>query len=127
MPITTRDVLEFATLQGARACGLERVTGSLTVGKQADIVLLDTNALNMFPINNPVGAVVNDAHVGNVDTVFVAGRLVKRHGKLVGVDVAAVRAGVERAVTGLFARAGVPRDGSWLPPLYVGGADTATA
>ena len=127
LPISTRDVLEFATLQGARACGLERKTGSLTPGKQADIVLLDATALNMFPVNNPVGAVVNDAHVGNVETVLVAGRILKRDGKLVGVDMAALRNRTEAAVSGLFARAGAPRDGTWLPPLYVAGADTASA
>ena len=125
LPISTRDVLEFATLQGARACGLERKTGSLTPGKQADIVLLDATALNMFPVNNPVGAVVNDAHVGNVETVLVAGRVIKRGGKLVGVDIAELRRQTEAAVSGLFARAGAPRDGTWLPPLYVAGADTA--
>ena len=126
LPVSTRDILDFATLQGARTCGLERITGSLTPGKQADIVLLDAEALNMFPINNPVGAVVNDAHVGNVDTVLVAGRVVKRHGALVGVDMAGLRRQTEAAVSALFARAGAPRDGSWLPPLYVAGADTAT-
>lgn len=125
MPVTTRDILEFATMQGARACGLDRVTGSLSPGKQADIVLLETDSLNMFPVNNPVGAVVMDAHVGNVETVLVAGRVVKRGGKLVGVDLPGLRRRVEAAVDGLFARAGAPRDGSWLPPLYVGGADTA--
>ncbi len=127
LPVSTRDVLEFATLQGARACGLERITGSLTPGKQADIVLLETDSLNMFPVNNPVGAVVMDAHVGNVETVLVAGRVVKRGGRLVGVDLPALRRRTETAVSALFARAGAARDGSWLPPLYVGGADTASA
>jgi 5-methylthioadenosine/S-adenosylhomocysteine deaminase len=126
LPVSTRDVLEFATLQGARTCGLEKITGSLTPGKQADIVLIETDALNMFPVNNPVGAVVMDAHVGNVESVLVAGRVVKRGGRLVGVDLAEVRRQTEAAVSGLFARAGAPRDGSWLPPLYVAGADTAT-
>jgi cytosine/adenosine deaminase-related metal-dependent hydrolase len=127
LPVNTRDVLEFATLQGARACGLEHKTGSLTPGKQADIVLLDATALNMFPVNNPIGAVVNDAHVGNVETVLVAGRVLKRDGELVGVDMAALRGRTEAAVSALFARAGAPRDGTWLPPLYRAGADTAPA
>jgi cytosine/adenosine deaminase-related metal-dependent hydrolase len=125
LPVTTRDILDFATLQGARTCGLERRTGSLTPGKQADIVLLDTNALNLFPVNNPVGAVVCDAHVGNVDTVFVAGRMVKRHGKLLEVDVGALRTRTEAAAEALFARAGAKRDGSWLPGSYTRGTDVA--
>ncbi len=123
LPVTTRDILDFATLQGARTCGIAHKTGSLTPGKEADIVLLDTNALNMFPINNPIGAVVNDAHTGNIDTVFVGGRIMKRHGKLVHVDVRALRSRMETACDGLFARAGVPRDGTWLPTPYVRGTD----
>ncbi len=123
LPVTTRDILEFATLQGARACGIEHKTGSLTPGKQADVVMINTNALNMFPINNPIGAVVNDAHTGNIDTVFVAGRIMKRHGKLVHVDVPALRSRMEASCDALFARAGVPRDGTWLPKPYVRGTD----
>jgi 5-methylthioadenosine/S-adenosylhomocysteine deaminase len=123
LPITTRDILEFATLQGARACGLDSITGSLTPGKRADIVMIDTHALNMFPINNPIGAVVNDAHIGNIDTVFVNGRIVKRHGKLLNIDVRALHKTMERSADGLFGRAGVPRDGSWLPTPYVRGTD----
>ncbi|GAN78455.1 amidohydrolase family protein [Acidisphaera rubrifaciens] len=123
LPITTRDILDFATVQGARACGLEGRTGSLTPGKQADIVMLDTYALNMFPINNPIGAVVEDAHVGNIDTVFVAGRIMKRHGKLVHADVRGLRGRMERSADALFERAGVPRDGTWLPKPYVRGTD----
>jgi len=77
----------------------------------------------MFPINNPVGAVIEDAHIGNIDSVFVRGRAVKRHGKLVDVDVKALRRRMEASVDGLFARAGVPRDGNWLPKPYTGGTD----
>lgn len=118
LPLATRDALEFATIQGARACGLERKTGSLTPGKQADIILIDTNSLNLFPLNNAYGAVVESAHAGNVDSVFVAGRPRKRHGKLLGIDVKALRAKVDAARDSLFARAGVPVDGSWLPRPY---------
>ena len=82
-----------------------------------------TNSLNMFPINNPVGAVVEDAHIGNIDTVLVRGKIVKQHGKLVGVDVKALRRKTERAVDSLFSRAGVARDGNWLPKPYVKGTD----
>ena len=123
VPLTARDMLDFATLQGAKTANLDHRTGSLTPGKDADLVILDTNALNMFPVNNPVGAVVEDAHVGNIDSVFVRGRAVKRHGKLVDVDVRALRRRMEGAVDGLFERAGVARDGNWLPKPYTGGTD----
>ena len=119
LPLMTRDVLEFATLDGANASKLGHKTGSLTPGKQADIVLIGTDSLNMFPINHAPGAVVEAAHIGNVDTVFVAGKVMKRHGKLIGVDLKALRARVEQARDDLFARAGVPTDGSWLPKPYV--------
>ena len=123
LPLTARDMLDFATLQGARTANLDHRTGSLTPGKDADLIMLNTNALNMFPINNPVGVVIEDAHIGNIDSVFVRGRAVKRHGKLVDVDVRALRRRMETSVDGLFARAGVPRDGNWLPKPYTGGTD----
>ncbi|MCD2172523.1 amidohydrolase family protein [Rhizobium sp. C4] len=115
LPLMTRDVLEFATLRGAIACGLGHKTGSLTKGKQADLLLINTNSLNMFPINHAPGAVVEAAHVGNIDSVFVAGKARKRHGKLLDVDVLSLRKRVDAARDALFERAGVPTDGSWLP------------
>ncbi|WP_339762676.1 amidohydrolase family protein [uncultured Hoeflea sp.] len=118
LPLMTRDVLEFATLRGAIASGLGDKTGSLSKGKQADLVLINTNSLNMFPINHAPGAVVEAAHVGNIDSVFVAGKARKRHGKLLDVDIAALRERVDTARDGLFERAGVPTDGSWLPRPY---------
>lgn len=89
--LTLRDVLEFATLAGARATGLDHKTGSLTPGKQADIVLIRGDDLNLTPVSDAVGAVVLAAHPGNVDTVFVAGRAVKRAGRLLHIDVEALR------------------------------------
>ena len=80
-------MLEFATIDGARACGLEDRVGSLTPGKQADIVLLKTNAINTAPMVDPVGTIVVFADTSNVDTVFVAGKAVKRGGELVDVDL----------------------------------------
>jgi cytosine/adenosine deaminase-related metal-dependent hydrolase len=89
--ISSRDVLEFATVEGARANGLADKTGSLTPGKEADLILLDTNKPNIFPINDPIGAVVWGMDTGNVDSVFVAGKALKRNGQLLGVDLERVR------------------------------------
>ncbi len=86
--LTLRDVLEFATIQGARAVGLQDHIGTLTPGKQADIVLIRATDLNLAPVLDPVAAVVLAAHEGNVDTVLVAGRLVKSGGELTHVDTA---------------------------------------
>lgn len=89
--LTLRDVLAFATIEGARATGLDKRTGSLTPGKQADIVLIRQDDLNLVPVSDAVGAVVLAAHAGNVDTVFVAGRVLKRDGRMVGIDLDALR------------------------------------
>ncbi|HEV8556549.1 MAG TPA: amidohydrolase family protein [Actinophytocola sp.] len=92
--LTARDMLELATVNGAHVAGLEDVTGSLTPGKRADVVLLDATALNMAPIHDPVAAVVLSADVSNVDTVIVDGVVRKRGGKLLA-DVAAARTAVQ--------------------------------
>jgi cytosine/adenosine deaminase-related metal-dependent hydrolase len=90
-PVTTRDVLRWATVEGARANGLDHKVGSLTPGKEADIVLLRTDRLNTTPLNDPATAVVTGMDTSNVDTVMIAGRLMKRHGKLLHVDWPAVK------------------------------------
>jgi cytosine/adenosine deaminase-related metal-dependent hydrolase len=94
---TTRDALAWATINGARAAGLDHKVGSITPGKEADLVLIDANAFNLLGWNRsePTGAVVLHAHPGNVDTVLVGGRIVKRGGELVHVDVAAARRELE--------------------------------
>ena len=84
--LTVREVLEFATVEGARANGLERKIGTLTPGKDADTILLRTDRLNVMPMNNAVGAVVTSMGPHNVDTVLIAGKVMKRGGQLVGVD-----------------------------------------
>jgi 5-methylthioadenosine/S-adenosylhomocysteine deaminase len=85
-----RDVLEFATIDGARACGLDEKVGSLTVGKQGDILLLQTEAINTVPMVDPLGTIVVFSDTSNVDSVFVAGQAVKRNGQLVGHDLKSV-------------------------------------
>ena len=88
--LTVRDVVEFATIEGARANALDAKVGTLTPGKQADIILLRHDRLNVLPLNNAYGAVVLDMDTSNVDTVFIAGAMMKSAGQLVGVDVARV-------------------------------------
>ena len=85
--LSTRDVLEFATIEGARVCGLEDRTGSLAPGKQADVVMIRCDDTNTYPLIDPVSTVVLQADTRNVDTVFVAGRAVKRAGTLVDADL----------------------------------------
>jgi cytosine/adenosine deaminase-related metal-dependent hydrolase len=84
-------VIEYATIEGARANGLADKTGTLTPGKEADVIMLRTDRPNIFPINDPIGAVVWGMDTGNVDSVFVAGKALKRNGQLLGVDLNSVR------------------------------------
>jgi cytosine/adenosine deaminase-related metal-dependent hydrolase len=88
--ITNKDVLEFATIEGARANGLADKVGSLTPRKDADIIMLRTDRINVMPVNDPVGAVVWGMDTSNVDTVFIAGKARKRNGELLDVDMPAL-------------------------------------
>ena len=83
MPLTCRDALAWTTVQGARIAGIERRTGSLGIGKAADIVLLAASDIGMFPMRDPVGSIVMQGGVASVDSVLIAGKVMKRHGKLV--------------------------------------------
>jgi cytosine/adenosine deaminase-related metal-dependent hydrolase len=80
--LTARQMLEMATINGARVAGVEDRAGSLTPGKKADVVVIDAGALNVAPVIDPVAAVVNSADVSNVDTVIINGVVRKRDGKL---------------------------------------------
>ena len=104
--LTCRDVLEFATIEGARAADLEGKVGTLTPGKEADIVLLAADRLNVWPLNNAAGAVVNVMNPGHVDTVFIAGKVKKWRGNLVGVDVPRVLRLVKEARDAVVRRSG---------------------
>ncbi|MEZ0113897.1 cytosine/adenosine deaminase-related metal-dependent hydrolase [Catenulispora sp. EB89] len=100
-------VVEWATLGGARAIGRERDLGSVEVGKLADLVLIrNENSPAMTPLLNPHGHVVLQAQRGDVDTVLVGGRIVKRHHRLVDVDLAAARRAAEATVDYLRAEMG---------------------
>src|SRR5262249_36599061 len=86
----------MATINGARALGLDHITGSLTPGKRADIILIRTDDLNIAPLANIETTVVQSATPANVDTVMVDGRILKRHGRLLHYDLPGIG---ERAET----------------------------
>ncbi|HEV7763129.1 MAG TPA: amidohydrolase family protein [Acidimicrobiales bacterium] len=102
LPVSTRDVLPYATTHSAASLGLADRIGSLTPGKQADVTLVSALDLNMF-LAEPSAALVQAAHPGNVDTVLVAGRVVKRDKQLVDVDLAPLRRKAQRASQRLLA------------------------
>ena len=87
-PISVAAVLEAATVNGARAAGLEGEIGTLTPGKQADVIMVRTSGVAVFPVTNAIGTIVQAVERSDVDTVMVAGEIRKRAGKLVGIDVA---------------------------------------
>ena len=93
-PISVEAVLQAATVNGARAAGLEDQIGTLTPGKQADIIMVRTNGVAVFPVTNVIGTIVQAVERADVDTVMVAGQLRKRAGKLVDVDLAKLSADV---------------------------------
>src|SRR5271154_6255389 len=93
-PISAGALLKAAPVNGARAAGLESEIGTLTPGKQADIIMVRTNGIGVFPVNNAIGTIVQAVERSDVDTVMVAGAMRKRAGKLVGVDVAKLAADV---------------------------------
>jgi 5-methylthioadenosine/S-adenosylhomocysteine deaminase len=108
--LTHTDVLEFATIDGARAIMLEDRVGSLTPGKQADIVLLQTRAINTMPVLDPHGTIVTFADTSNVDSVFVAGQALKRNGKLVGADLDGVYRKLEESRNHILGEGGLLPD-----------------
>jgi cytosine/adenosine deaminase-related metal-dependent hydrolase len=111
--ITARQVLRWATLDGAKVAGIADRTGSITPGKKADLVIIETKSPNVAPVIDPVAAVVCAADVSNVDTVIVDGRILKRGGRLVA-ELGRARRDVEASRDYLVGTFGAPEPG-WLP------------
>jgi len=108
--IPVRDVLEFATIEGARATGLDGKTGTLSVGKRADIIVVDLDDITLIPTTDPIATFVLRAQPANISHVLVDGKVQKRAGKLVGIDEARVRRLVKEShgyIMGLISSAGL--------------------
>ncbi|HTC23267.1 MAG TPA: amidohydrolase family protein, partial [Gemmatimonadales bacterium] len=101
---TARDALAWATINGADACGLASKVGSLRPGKQADIVLLGGDSFALRPRHETAGSLVFQATPHDVRDVLVAGKIVKRDGVLVGVDLPKVLDRAERSAAEVLAR-----------------------
>lgn len=89
--ITTHDVLDFATLQGARTNGLAGVTGSLTPGKKADLLVIQAEDLNNMPLNDPIGTIVLGSDARNISAVLINGEPRKWGGEVLDIDLPALR------------------------------------
>jgi len=119
--LTCQQVLEMATYAGAVSAGLGKKVGTLTPGKEADVILLKARALNTWPVNNAPGSVVTMMDTSNVDTVFIGGRLMKWQGKLVGVNADRLLDKIEAARDRVLARINsvpIPVDGLNTAPGY---------
>jgi 5-methylthioadenosine/S-adenosylhomocysteine deaminase len=103
-PVTVRQVLQCATSNGARCAALLDKCGTLTPGKEADIVMIRADEMNVYPLNSAVGTVVQGADVRNVDTVIIGGAVRKRRGALVGVNMPRFRQLVDESRSYLFAK-----------------------
>jgi 5-methylthioadenosine/S-adenosylhomocysteine deaminase len=109
-PLTTRDVLRYATMNGAKALRLDGKVGSLTPGKEADIIILDATRINVVPLNQVPGAVVSLMDRTNVETVMVAGKIRKWKGNLLDVNLPRLRQQLEASRDYIFGAAGVPQN-----------------
>ncbi|MGE0746192.1 MAG: amidohydrolase family protein [Rhodospirillales bacterium] len=107
LAVGPRDALAWATVHGARMMGLEKRTGSLTPGKQADVILIRATDLNLFPAHNPVQAVVLHANPSNVDSVMVAGKFRKRGGRLLYDGLPARMAALEASGRRILTKVGL--------------------
>ncbi|HEV1998890.1 MAG TPA: amidohydrolase family protein [Xanthobacteraceae bacterium] len=108
--LNVRDVLRFATINGAKHLRLDGKTGSLKPGKEADIIILDGTAINVAPVSNVPGAVVSLMDRTNVETVIVAGKIRKWKGRLLDVDLRSLRNQLEASRDFLFSAAGIPQN-----------------
>lgn len=105
LQLTTEHALRAATIDGARAAGLDREVGTLEIGKRADLILVRTAEHHLSPLLDPVKTVVVQAGAGDVELVMVDGRVVKRDGELVGADRQGIEARLQQAADRIVAAA----------------------
>ncbi|SCE67612.1 Cytosine/adenosine deaminase [Micromonospora haikouensis] len=118
-PVVFRQAIEMATINGAKALGLQAVTGSITPGKRADIVLIRADDLNIAPIGDLESTVVRSATPANIDTVLIDGRIVKRNREMVSHDAGTIVRNAAAAAHAVRTRAGgVLTPASPTPPRF---------
>ena len=105
--IPVREALEWVTTRAAKMLRMEDRIGSLTPGKEADLVLIDATQLNMQPVHDPVAAVVMQTSLANIDSVMIAGHWKKRHGKLLYGNLPAKQAALKASGQRMLAQLGL--------------------
>jgi 5-methylthioadenosine/S-adenosylhomocysteine deaminase len=108
--VGVREVLECATMAGAANAGLQDKCGTLAPGKEADLVMIRTDDINLYPSNHAIGTVVAAADVRNIDTVIIGGKIRKLHGKLMGVNMEKFRQLADESRGYLFMKAAYKLD-----------------
>ncbi|MET0633201.1 MAG: amidohydrolase family protein [Xanthobacteraceae bacterium] len=103
--LTARRVLELATIEGARSMGMADTIGSLKPGKRADLIMVSTRDINLAVFGDPAHMLVTAAQPANVDTVVIDGRILKRSGRLVHLNVAQIATDAANANAALRKRA----------------------
>jgi len=114
--VTSRQVIEMATIAGAAANRVLNKVGTLTPGKEADIIVLDARSINTWPMNNVPGTIVTMMNPRHVRDVLIAGKVVFWKGKLVGWNVDALLRRIEQARDRALARINGPAKVGTLPP-----------
>src|SRR5262245_17428328 len=109
-PVSARDVLECATVNGAANAGLLGKCGTLAPGKEADIVMIRTDDINLYPSNHAIGTVVAAADIRNIDSVIIGGKIRKFRGRMPGVNMDRFRQMADESRAYLFMRAGYKLD-----------------
>src|SRR5262249_28227463 len=103
--LTTKRLVELATIDGARDLGIADKVGSLVPSKRADLILIRTADINMAPMGDPYDALVSLAQPSNIDTVVVDGRILRRKGQFTALDYPKVIRDAMDSVAALRARA----------------------
>ena len=96
---TAKEIVAMATIEGAKALRTDHITGSIETGKKADLVLIETQSVNMFPIHDPYSALVYSANPSNVDSVWINGVQTVSGKKLVYHDLMEIRKELDEEMT----------------------------
>lgn len=106
-------VIEMATINGAKAMGLENEIGSIEVGKKADIILIDMHKPHLTPYTNPVSNLVYAAHGNDVDTVIIDGKIIVENGKVLTMDEEDILERAKKRAEMVYERAGIKISPKW--------------
>jgi hypothetical protein len=108
-------VIEMVTIAGAEANRLQDKVGTLTPGKEADIVVLNARSINTWPVNNVPGTIVTMMNPRHVRHVLIAGKVVYWNGALIGWDVDRLLRQLEQSRDRVLARINGPAKVGTLP------------